>query len=192
MTVRVLGLDLSITSPGICTPGGSAFSVRTNAKRKDHRLDDIASNIAVYLGGTDLAVIEGMGRFKGNTGQIIAMVHGAVRLELVRAGVPYVVIPPASVKKFATGNGNADKQMMLDAARKHGVDFGTDDDACDAWWLYQAGLHRAEGGELFVPEVWAGALNEVDWSCLPGVHRAVERRQLAAQVILGTDGRTHP
>ena len=53
--------------------------------------------------------------------------------------VPYSPIPVATIKKFATGKGNASKQDMLDAANGR----FTDDNECDAYWMlkyYQSTL----------------------------------------------------
>ena len=40
-----------------------------------------------------------------------------------------------TIKKHATGNGRADKKMMMDAGRARGWQF-VDDNACDAMWLW--------------------------------------------------------
>lgn len=46
-------------------------------------------------------------------------------------GVPYQGVPVGTIKKFLTGQGNAPKQAMLDAARKRGFS-PTDDNEADA------------------------------------------------------------
>lgn len=50
-------------------------------------------------------------------------------------GVPYEGIPVATVKKHATGKGNATKDAMVEAARaKWSVSLASDDEA-DALWI---------------------------------------------------------
>jgi hypothetical protein len=46
-------------------------------------------------------------------------------------GLPYQGVPVGTIKKFLTGQGNAPKQAMLDAARKRGFS-PTDDNEADA------------------------------------------------------------
>lgn len=47
----------------------------------------------------------------------------------------YYVIPPSSVKKYITGNGNAKKdQMILQTYKKHKIEFKSNDE-CDAYGI---------------------------------------------------------
>lgn len=53
--------------------------------------------------------------------------------------IPYRGIPVATVKKFATGKGNADKTAMVAAARSRWPDDClTDDNECDARFIAEA------------------------------------------------------
>jgi len=59
-----------------------------------------------------------------------------------------MILLPASLKKFATGNGAADKDEMAKAAfRRLGRQYVTDDE-CDADWLRVAGRMAYGLGEL--------------------------------------------
>lgn len=60
-------------------------------------------------------------------------------------GVPYTGIPPATIKKFATGNGNAKKPAMMDAMRQSGF-HPKDDNEADALALLMLALERMECG----------------------------------------------
>lgn len=44
-------------------------------------------------------------------------------------GVPYQGVPVGTIKKHATGKGNANKQAMIDAARKRGFNPADDNEA---------------------------------------------------------------
>jgi hypothetical protein len=44
-------------------------------------------------------------------------------------GVPYQGVPVGTIKRHATGHGNANKQAMIDAARKHGFSPADDNEA---------------------------------------------------------------
>jgi Holliday junction resolvasome RuvABC endonuclease subunit len=56
------------------------------------------------------------------------------------------VVPTATLKKFATGKGNADKTAMIEAVKRRWPDIwkaGFDDNACDAVALYNYALCKA-------------------------------------------------
>lgn len=55
--------------------------------------------------------------------------------------VPYQGIPVGTVKKHATGKGNANKAAMLEAARKEWPQLQIEDDnAADALWVLRCGI----------------------------------------------------
>lgn len=54
--------------------------------------------------------------------------------------IPYAGIPVATVKRLATGKGNADKAAMMAAALAKWPDFHGDDNEADARWIGLAGL----------------------------------------------------
>jgi hypothetical protein len=113
---RVLALDLSITATGYALPDGQTGLFKGPWKG-DWRLVSIKSAVAGHADSIDLAVIEDLPTHAKAAG-ITGMVHGAVRAVLLEAGVPYVLITPATLKAFATGKGNADKTAMAIAALK--------------------------------------------------------------------------
>lgn len=60
--------------------------------------------------------------------------------------IPYEGVPVGTIKRFATGRGNADKQAMIEAARKAGFD-PSDDNQADAIGLLRwaiAQTHEAK------------------------------------------------
>jgi len=167
--MRIMGVDLSITCTGVSPPDGGTLVVKPKSQG-DLRLEEVADRlrIAATGAGVDLVVIEEFGRFLGEAAKIIPMLHGAVRLDLMRAGIPYMVLSPSSLKKFATGSGTADKTAMAMAAYKRlGREYKTSDE-CDADWLRVAGrfvygldvLHADETHNRYVnmPQVQRQAL----------------------------------
>jgi Holliday junction resolvasome RuvABC endonuclease subunit len=165
-TLRVIGLDLSMTATGIATTDGGAFTVRSKAVG-DARLVVIANAVMAIAGECDLAVIEDLPTHAKSAG-ITGMVHGAVRAALIVAQVPYVLITPASVKKFATGKGNAGKPDMAVAAFKRAaMEFG-DDNECDAWWLRAMALEQYGQPVVEMPALNRSALAGVKaWPVVP-------------------------
>jgi Holliday junction resolvasome RuvABC endonuclease subunit len=146
--IYALGLDLSLACTGIATATGDLASIRPKAGASDpaRRLNEIVDRLDPHLRATNLevAVIEGYnprGR-QGFTMARIAELGGVVRMRLWQLDVPYVEVPPAVLKKFATGSGNADKAAMVAAAVAAGASPANPDQA-DAFWLRQMALAAA-------------------------------------------------
>lgn len=172
MSAKVIGLDLSMTGTGICHPNGTARVVKTRLKDEDERLRVIRSAVLEDAFGCDLAVLEDW--VAAFAGPVLGMVHGTVRTLLMDHGVPYVKVPPATLKKFATGNGKAEKPAMAVAAYKRaGVEFvgDKDGDMCDAWWLRVVGLYLMGEPPFELPKLQVDSLNVLT---LPDACRAVK------------------
>jgi Holliday junction resolvasome RuvABC endonuclease subunit len=163
---RVIGLDLSLTATGICYADGSVGTVPTRSGEGDRRLVNIRQAVAIAIGGATLVVVEDLPTHAKSAG-ITGMVHGVVRELLTAIEIPYALVPPATLKKYATGRGNATKpDMRVALLKRTGMDL-RDDNECDAWWLRAMGLDQL-GRPLLVslPQAQRDALVKVDW---PGV-----------------------
>lgn len=160
--MRIVGLDLSITATGIAKPDGETFTVQTRSTG-DHRLLAIQSAIEdAVTASLNLAVIEDLPTHAHGAG-ITGMVHGVVRAELLFHHVPYVLVTPASLKKFATGKGNATKADMRMALFQRATLDIRDDNQVDAWWL-RAMAHDYYGEPVVqVPQSHRAALTKVTW-----------------------------
>lgn len=170
---RILALDLSISATGICLPDGHTETITTHPKEGDRRLVVIADRIMrAVLAGIDLAVIEGP-VVRSAAAVTIGMVHGIVRELLIRHHVPYAVIPPATLKAYATGKGNADKTAMTLAAYKRSGREFADDNQVDAAWLRWAGLDWYGTPEFAMPKAQRDRLTKVEW---PTLAKAVTTR----------------
>lgn len=158
--MRVTGLDLSMTATGITYHklyAPASTDVIKPKGRRDFRLPEIASAVVERAQGSELVLIEGYLNRSMSAG-ITGMVHGAVRLALLEAGLKYAVLPPSSLKKFATGKGNASKtEMAVAAFRRAGLEF-VDDNACDSWWLYVAAAQYLGSPVVGMPKVQREAL----------------------------------
>ena len=102
------------------------------------------------------------------------MAQGVVRYILVHTGTRYVTVTAATLKKFATGRGNATKpDMRMALYQRAGIDL-RDDNQVDAWWLRQLGLHLLEDPErMELPQTHLAALVAVQ---LPEIDRETVRR----------------
>lgn len=165
----VLGLDPSITAFGVCLPSGTTFTITGAAPLGDKRLETIAEildqqiiSFRTTANEIQLAVMEDL-PVHGKGAGITGMVQGVARLVLLQHQIPYVLVPAATLKAFATSSGNADKHAMRIAAFKRaGIEF-KDDNQCDAWWLRQAGLHLLDRPEFPMPVANTDRLAKVRW-----------------------------
>lgn len=170
--LRVIGLDLSLTSTGVALPDGTTYRIKTRAKDGDRRLlhirDSIRDDLVEHR--PHLAVIEDLPKHAMAAG-LTAKVHGAVLPELLDVGVPYAYVVPATLKSYACDNGRADKRDMAAAAYlAAGAQFADDlnakgegGDQCDAWWLRAAG-HDWYGLPLFsLPQAQRDRLSKAKW-----------------------------
>jgi len=168
--VFIVGLDLSLTSTGMCVNGTT--SAITSKHKEVRRLKDIRDQLFLYLLEHDVrgAVIEGYA-FSARNSQShkIGELGGVVRLLLHEMMIPYADVPPTSRAKFATGRGNAAKTEVISAvsARTGLIWSGKSaDDECDAWLLEEMGLQALGLGKYSWPEVNMSSLKNVDWSPL--------------------------
>jgi hypothetical protein len=73
---------------------------------------------SMFYSGVEYVGLEGMSYASAGMGNDIAEFHGVLKSrlnhELLRSPESLTVIPPMTLKKFATGKGNADKDMMIE------------------------------------------------------------------------------
>lgn len=143
MSKRILGLDLSLTATGwaLVWEGSPRWGVIKSKSRGVKRLSEIRNAVLDILNQTQpsLAVIEGYsyGSHQGMAG--LAELGGVIRLLLLDMAIPFIVVAPATNKKFATGKGNAEKDLMLKRVFQHwGADMNNNNEA-DAFALAQFG-----------------------------------------------------
>jgi len=79
-----------------------------------------------------------------HNGTAAAHVYGGLAAEVMAFGeerdIPYEGVPVGTIKKFATGKGNAGKDMMIAACRKWGFEGVVDDNEADAICIMQLKL----------------------------------------------------
>jgi Holliday junction resolvasome RuvABC endonuclease subunit len=169
-TMRILGLDLSLTSTGWATNGKTgSISVKT---KESQRLYDIRREINKIVAENKVTgvVVEGYAFAARNSqSHKIGELGGVIRLMLFELCVPYVEVPPTCRAKFATGRGNAAKTEVISAvSARTGIVWsgkGADDEV-DAWLLEEMGLHAIGEGRYDWPSANKDAMKTIDWSSL--------------------------
>jgi Holliday junction resolvasome RuvABC endonuclease subunit len=163
MARKVAGLDLSMTATGVAHTStddtGCTHLIRPPG-RGDYRLVGIKDQVMAFVAGSETVLIEGW-LVRSASAPVTGMVHGAVREALIEVGLPYGVVPPATLKKYATGRGNCDKTAMALAAYKRaGLEF-QDDNQCDAWWLWVMARDLTGDPVLDLPKIQRESLSKV-------------------------------
>ena len=158
----VVGLDLSLTSSGVATRD-RAFTLPTTLRGVE-RLAHLRSTILSLVGPLDLVVIEGYSYgSRSSQAHALGELGGVIRLALHEGGIRYVIVPPKSVKKYATGKGNAGKEEMLtEAVRRLGY-AGHSNDEADALWLRAMALDALGAPFVKMPEAHRIALTAIEW-----------------------------
>jgi Holliday junction resolvasome RuvABC endonuclease subunit len=159
---RILALDLSLTSTGWCRDGQTG---RIRPKTRGwERIAEIMGSLEQLLAGADLVVLEGYAYAgRGRAVFDLAELGGIVRWTVRSRGVAFADVPPSSLKKYATGAGNANKDAMLAAAIRRFGFAGTTNDESDAFLLWCMAMHTYGEPVAPVPKAQAAALQRVAW-----------------------------
>lgn len=144
---RYVGIDQSLTGTGLIIldeHGGiikeKLITTKSSQKIED-RFIDIFENIYLFIKPGDKIYIEGLSLY--STGQRLAEIfalHYIIRLKLHENEYNYTIIPPKTLKKWITDNGNAKKDlMMLKIYKRWGIEF-TNNNLADAYALAKYGM----------------------------------------------------
>lgn len=156
--VVAVGLDPSLTRLAVAAAGARDEVVSwqprkwTGVPRLMFLRDHLLSWIRQCRPRPKVVVMEGYS-MAARAGRLadLGELGGVLKVALWDAGYreedgTLVVVPPAQLKKFATGRGNADKAAVVSAVvRRWRVDVNTDDEA-DAYALARLGLALLGGG----------------------------------------------
>ena len=171
--MKVAGVDPSIASTGVGWI--TAYRVQTARIRSkavgqslDDQLDRLtsqAANVVEIVGNLmpDLIVIEGPSHNSTSSSAHMVAGYWWLLVRGLRDWAPVAVVPPATLKKFTTSNGRADKADMV-AAVLEGFDLDVKDDEADALALAVMGAEHL--GMFYVggfPSMFRGSLAKAQW-----------------------------
>lgn len=217
-----VGLDVSLRGPGVCIASGdprrtvsdgidvqSALVRAGEDLRGPQRLSVVSGALWSWLSSRgmgkpgDLYVMEGYA-FSSQMAHSIGELGGCVRKLIWESGGNLIVIPPTTLKKYATGKGAGDKNIVIKHVFKRwGFDVD-DDNQCDAFVCAMLALVAASSQETWTAiereiltrkvERYAGAGQE-SWlgGAAPGKVAGRSRRRKGGHVdlghpVLGEDG----
>ena len=145
MISHVVGIDPSLAATGVALDHGRLATIKTDPKKHGDggRLVILRRQLRDMLtrGGLPaLVVIEDLPTHAKSAG-LTGRAQGVVRMTLSELEISYLAIPPATLKVFATGKGNAKKELMREAWLQFSGEDVADDNQVDAAWLRQVGLY---------------------------------------------------
>jgi Holliday junction resolvasome RuvABC endonuclease subunit len=170
--MHALAFDLSLTRTGWAGPTLDRCGVLVPPRGQDRgeaRLCWIRDAVLELSCDADVVVLEGYGfaAGRGPAPHQMGELGGVVRVALFEAQTPVVVVPPATLKKLATGKGNAPKEAVLVAAVRRLGYGGSDHNEADALWLLAAALVAFElPGAPELPKTHVEALAKTVWPAL--------------------------
>jgi len=144
--MKVLGLDVStFTGVAVVEGGGNILytgEINYPKLRGMERCGAIAGRVLRIIEelNPDFVVIENYGFANANSLATLVEVGTVIRYFLYQENVPYLVVPPNSLKKFVTGKGNAAKDQMMMAVLKNWGHESKTNNIADAIGLAMFGL----------------------------------------------------
>lgn len=183
--MNILAIDPSLRRTAICIQG-QTLSLDCNLTGIQ-RLVEIRCQLLnrIEIERIDLAVIEGysMGSSLAHS-HALGELGGIIRWTLWGKQIPFIDIPPSSLKKYLTGKGNADKDLMLSTASRR-FDRTLNNDEADALALWAMAMDAYGQSVLSVPESHREALMAIEWPVVrrdgASVWPAVEYREKKAR-----------
>lgn len=165
--MNVVGMDLSVTGSAVATGHGvkrlrTAKSATMGGMLRYKYIRDNMLLVASLQDGPTVVYVEGYSY--GSKGRAVVdqgELGGIVRVALYDNGIPYVDVPPPTLKVFATGRGNANKVDMVIAARDRLGYTGNDDNEADALWLRALGMQATGQPLLALPKTHLRALEKL-------------------------------
>lgn len=154
----ILGLDLSLTQTGYVRLNEDGVIVQsdiikskpigTSMLLETKRLISIKDKIDME--GVGLIAIEGMAFAVRGTVSLVQLsgLNYMVREKACRLDIPFIIVAPATLKKFITGKGNCPKDlMMMETYKRFGVTL-SNNNICDAFGLAHCALAASEKSPL--------------------------------------------
>ena len=172
MIRKVIGIDPSLTATAYCymVDGRVEDLGRICSKAKGaERLVDIENMLTSFLrkcDRIDLAVIEGYSYGSPNQAHQIGELGGIIRRLLYSRAVPYIEIPPPTLKKYACGKGNVGKDEVMLSIRHHLPPnhpfYPKDNNEADAYFLAKLGVDIVCGIDNEIVNRYQEKWREVD------------------------------
>jgi Holliday junction resolvasome RuvABC endonuclease subunit len=161
---NTIGIDPSYTATGLATPTGTHVIKTKPADGTDiWRAAFIARQLhaAIIEHEPELIAIEAPVAYSHN-GLRLGILHGIIRYVLNPFAHQIILAPPATLKKYATGKGNAPKHAVIAEAIRRLDYAGNDDNEADALWLSHLAAHLLGEPHVKLPAHHLTALEKLE------------------------------
>ena len=151
--MRFIGIDPS-TKTGLVVldeSGNTVISREITYKGEDPKrmyyiIEKTVNEVKLHASKEKVSVcIEGFG-FNSRQATLLGGIGWGLRLAMFRFGIEYTEVPPAQLKRFACGRGNASKEYVAIGVYKRWGFESTSNNITDAYVLAQ--IARAQTGKL--------------------------------------------
>lgn len=145
-----VGIDQSLNASGVCviSDEGAVQTLLTvehpTGGAIDVKLLNIRRAVISAISGASFAAMEGYSYDSVHRAFDLGEVAGTVKVAMLEHGVGYTVVPPVTLKLYATGLSHASKEDVIAAAKAEGVDPSNDNEA-DAFFLARLARDFAQG-----------------------------------------------
>lgn len=154
--MKIFGIDPSTTSIGFCTVSGTPAKPKFYVSKKvvdkkagaDDKFKQTTNQAIAYIVGEkpELVVCEYPFAVHGH-GKVLVEQFGAIRYHCLINGVLFLPLSQSRIKKYATGEGGAEKSaLVLRAFKEYGLELS--DDEADAFWIAHVGLSFLHGSPV--------------------------------------------
>jgi len=139
----VVGLDPSLTNTGVAFPDGSTTTLATYRDGWD-RVCEILRQLKSVLDQSRATHVCMEGAFimpkhiQGAMGLI--ELSGHMKMLILSRGLPIVLVPPTTLKLYASGKGNANKAFVMKEIKRRWAKSFVSSDRADAFALQQFGV----------------------------------------------------
>lgn len=183
----VIGLDTSLTATGIASSNGWCEVVgykRPRAKdpgitqlphpQRLREMEVVLANVITHIGTPNLAVIELPAPSRAGGGaHERGWLWWEIYRHLTRHEIPIGLMSVNHRMQYATGKGQATKNLIVDSVARRFPDWPTagDDNAADAVILMAAGRDWLGQPITDMPKTHRAAIDKATWPTLPGATR---------------------
>lgn len=129
-----VGIDQSLRNTGVCRLDADGTvtltTIQPGKRRGTDRLRFIRAKLAPLIKGAALVAFEDYAYDKALQAHQLGEVGATLKLFVEDEGIAFIAVSPPALKKFATGNSKATKEMMVSMAPN-----ARDDHQADAYAL---------------------------------------------------------
>lgn len=168
----IMGIDQSFTNTGITIlrqnssteqeiihADAISTSIDIPAEERMFTIINFLINTTEEFGVRSVAIESPAYQVASNNGRLLSGLFFSILTHFIKEGVEYLPVNPKTLKKFATGNGSADKHQMKEALKKDELEMLSFlskikpkskkfEDIVDSFWLAKYGCLCGNGNSI--------------------------------------------